>query len=814
MRAAAPTTTTTTKRGSTCAIKGPAHHGAPHYTPRRFAPPTLTTPKKGERSPSHTAAPPSTSGTPSKGRLSPAPPNPAAGRPASPVRAGSPTHAGTPTRNGLPVHAGSIARQSRYSDSSADPLPPAATCMTLTESGLWVGTVKGLYVRPAGSRELVLVNPSPSGPATEPQVRCLRRAGRTMWVGFAAPIIHVLDVHNFELIAELACPGEGVQCMGGDRRLLFTGGPDHELSMWDAPALSCLKTFSGHTASIRTILLDGDLVYSGSDDCMVIVWDLVTRQQVRYLQGHTMGVSALLRTQNYLWSGSDDCTIKVWDVESGACLNTLESQTGPVLSMLLLGGAVWTATVDGIALWDEKGHPAGDCPIKGQGALKDIQSVVWGESYKVLVARDSGIEVWNHTVDCHGADLSVQHFTHVAARAVGRLQDQLRAATDQQLGAAQQREQARLEADRLEKLSTEQQRRIAALEQQVEDLAQQCRLLQEDHGRLLLDNDALREALQSNSVDTPSSTCRRSSIPPGSALVSPAAEAESARLRDLTPKFQELLMKKEDLEDTVRELEQVLRTKWDEVQELSRLIVQRDTSIGCLKGIIEKQEEEKQTLVRKLDALELALRASPAPSPYLSAPHAGLWDPEPPNGRKGPEVEERRRSATANTSSRDFVSKSRPQLLRAMHQLWENISTSDKVAGSAIDVIRNMIFTLHNGEELKGCEDTIRHLYAPLFQLLDLVRVSHHQTRQILTLYLTDVERMTLGLPSKGFDVRMSKADQLEVEDEIAQIHAQYLLHSLQPTPEPAPSSSRCDSTVSPWNSSPRMDDPHPRLAC
>lgn len=38
---------------------------------------------------------------------------------------------------------------------------------------------------------------------------------------------------------------------------------------------------------------------------------------------------------------------------------------------------------------------------------------------------------------------------------------------------------------------------------------------------------------------------------------------------------------------------------------------------------------------------------------------------------------------------RDFVSKSRPQLLRAMHQLWENISTSDKVAGSAIDVIRN-----------------------------------------------------------------------------------------------------------------------------
>lgn len=43
--------------------------------------------------------------------------------------------------------------------------------------------------------------------------------------------------------------------MGGDRRLLFTGGPDHELSMWDAPALSCLKTFSGHTASIRTILL-------------------------------------------------------------------------------------------------------------------------------------------------------------------------------------------------------------------------------------------------------------------------------------------------------------------------------------------------------------------------------------------------------------------------------------------------------------------------------------------------------------------------------------------------------------------------------
>lgn len=34
------------------------------------------------------------------------------------------------------------------SSSSADPLPPAATCMTLTESGLWVGTVKGLSNAP------------------------------------------------------------------------------------------------------------------------------------------------------------------------------------------------------------------------------------------------------------------------------------------------------------------------------------------------------------------------------------------------------------------------------------------------------------------------------------------------------------------------------------------------------------------------------------------------------------------------------------------------------------------------------------------
>eukprot|EP00668_Euglena_longa_P016495 GGOE01020756.1.p1 GENE.GGOE01020756.1~~GGOE01020756.1.p1 ORF type:complete len:815 (+),score=186.38 GGOE01020756.1:69-2447(+) len=784
-----------TKRGSTCAIKGPAN-AALHCTPRKFAPTSLATPKKGERSPTRTTNSSATS-TP-KGRPSPTP-----APPSSPPRAGSPTHGGSPTRNGLPMQIG--ARPQRYSDRTcADPLPPAATCMTLTESGLWVGTVKGLYVRPAGSRELVLVNPA-DGPGGEPQVRCLWRAGRTMWVGFSIPIIHVLDVHTFELIAELACPGEGVQCMGGDRRLLFTGGADQELSMWDTTTFLCLKTFSGHTAPIRAILLDGDLVYSGSDDCMVIVWELVTRQQVRYLQGHTMGVSSLLRTQNHLWSGSDDCTIKVWDVETGACLNTLESHTGPILSMLLLGGTVWTATVDGISLWDEQGHPAGDCPIKGQGALKDLQSVVWAESFKVLVARDSGIEVWNHTVDCHGADLSVQHFTNVVLRTVAQLQEQVRTMTDQRLGAMQQKEQAKHEADRLMQLSVEQQQRIVALERQVEELAQQCQLLQEDHGRLLLDNDVLREAL--NCAASPVSSARMSPA-------TPTRDAESARQRDLSLKLQELAMKKEDLEDTVRELEQLLRTKWDEVQELSRLVLQRDTSIGCLKGIIEKQEEEKQTLVRKLDALELALRSSPVPAQCVSCLQPLQWDSgeSSSGGRRGPEVEERRRSGS-NSASRDFVTRTRPHLVRAIFQLWENVSTSDKVAGSAIDVIRNMIFTLHNADELKGYDDTIRHLYAPLFQLLDLVRVSHHQTRQMLTLYLTDVERMTLGLPSKGFESKMSRADQLEAEDEIAQIHAQYLQHMLQHSTEPGASNSLCENAVSPWNHSPRPEDCHNRLS-
>eukprot|EP00669_Euglena_mutabilis_P003632 TRINITY_DN14636_c0_g1_i1.p1 TRINITY_DN14636_c0_g1~~TRINITY_DN14636_c0_g1_i1.p1 ORF type:complete len:202 (-),score=44.24 TRINITY_DN14636_c0_g1_i1:421-1026(-) len=137
-----------------------------------------------------------------------------------------------------------------------------------------------------------------------------------------------------------------------------------------------------------------------------------------------------------------------------------------------------------------------------------------------------------------------------------------------------------------------------------------------------------------------------------------------------------------------------------------------------------------------------------------------------------------------SAGAKDFVIRSRQQFVRAVHQLWETVSATEKVAGAAIDVVRNMIHTIHSPEELRDCEDTIRQLYAPLFQLLDLVRVSHHQMRHMLTTYLTDLERLTLGLPAKGFELKMTKADLLDVEEEIAQLHTQYSAQGSRHTPD------------------------------
>lgn len=105
--------------------------------------------------------------------------------------------------------------------------------------------------------------------------------------------------------------------------LLFTGGeldPQHVLGVWRLDAATNQFVQAGalqHPGSIKCLLSFDSLLFAGGFDGHVRVWDVTTAQPVRQLEGHTECVMAMIQTEiagkNYLISGSLDASIIAWD---------------------------------------------------------------------------------------------------------------------------------------------------------------------------------------------------------------------------------------------------------------------------------------------------------------------------------------------------------------------------------------------------------------------------------------------------------------------------------------------------------------------
>ena len=697
-----------------------------------------------------------------------------------------------------------------------DALPFAARCLSLSEAGVWIGNANGLFFMHADEDQPRAVYPRRPVQSAR-HALCLLQVGDTLWAGFSDAMIRVFNCTTFDLVRELQAHVGDVCSLSGHRQMVASGGADGCIRLWDVDAFTCVRTLSGHTGRVQTVLTDGAAVYSGSGDCTVLVWSAVTGQQLKCLAGHEATVRALLRTPRFLWSGAADCTVKIWDLETGSCLNTLEGHVEPVMKMALLGDQVWTAGQDGIKVWKEDGTPVGKSSGRAPGPPVDMQCVPCSQKFKVWVAREDGIEIWSGGCESHGADHRLQVVGAAGIKTLMRLQNQLETSSKEFHECVSEKVSAQKEVERLTREDQESQWKIRSLKTKLEHCQSLLDASEESNKNLRRDQLVLSGKLSSVQEQNVELESRVKELADKNVLLTQQLSALAMRAentehekdsasksksggsklpgsgkeasqepthRELGLKFQGLLAVKQELETSLSEQKRELTVKSDEVRELSLLIAHRDTALTSLKGIIHKQEQEKQSFIERLEVYKAAHRqigdreaAVKATEQQLQTERERMqWLEDKVVALKDQVVELKEfKSSVAPVAPghRDFVFKSRNLLIRAVHQLWDTIGMTDKVAISATDLIRSMIFSIHTRDELENNLDEIQEQYSALFQLLDLVRVAHHQARNLLTLYLTDVERLTLGLPAKGFELNLTELDLEDVEDEIQTTHGQ-----------------------------------------
>ncbi|KAJ2720691.1 SCF ubiquitin ligase complex subunit cdc4 [Coemansia sp. Benny D115] len=123
-----------------------------------------------------------------------------------------------------------------------------------------------------------------------------------------------------------------------------------------------VRTFEGHTDSVRAVAGYGNMVVSGSYDFSIRVWNLESGSLVHRLEGHTSKVYTIVldTDQHLIFSGSMDGTIRVWNWDTGSCLRILRGHLTLVGLLALKHGTLVSAGADTtLRIWD---HPMKKCP--------------------------------------------------------------------------------------------------------------------------------------------------------------------------------------------------------------------------------------------------------------------------------------------------------------------------------------------------------------------------------------------------------------------------------------------------------------------
>ena len=127
--------------------------------------------------------------------------------------------------------------------------------------------------------------------------------------------------------------------------ILFSGGADNTVKIWDLNNRKCLDTFKGHKGQVNCVIktkYTNNTFLSGSSDKTIKILCFnnnpnLKREKIECigtLEGHRGPIYSLLELlDGRIASGSTDWTIKIWNLKDKTCMQTLLGHKSTVFSL-------------------------------------------------------------------------------------------------------------------------------------------------------------------------------------------------------------------------------------------------------------------------------------------------------------------------------------------------------------------------------------------------------------------------------------------------------------------------------------------------
>jgi len=144
-------------------------------------------------------------------------------------------------------------------------------------------------------------------------------------------LIAVWNLKSLKVQTKLAGHSQEITCLECKGKSLFSASKDSQICVWNTTTMDLEYILAESPIQVECLVVNSNLVFGGYFDGVIRVWSTDKKEVLAYLEGHEQAVKALaLVSPKELVSGGADRTILVWNLIEGSIKRRVQGHEGAI----------------------------------------------------------------------------------------------------------------------------------------------------------------------------------------------------------------------------------------------------------------------------------------------------------------------------------------------------------------------------------------------------------------------------------------------------------------------------------------------------